>query len=313
MVVFFIRVSCTAQVEEQITPSELKQKTIVTEPQTLYKGFFRAGLAYNYGALDKIFNDKGKKESLPSNIWANSAFLQLFLVYGITDRLQAEVRIPYRSDQVYQSFVYEFPDFDSVGVAKWHNKSSGLGDLAFSVGYQLLTEKLTTPSITGYLSVQLPTGEKNPTKIKNDREYKQPMGSGEVSIDAGLRLRKIRYPFVYTINASFTYFNGGKKLLDPAETEEKNFRSGSNFSVGGALNFHVNDWIAVRNFLDYYLSKADTYDGETEKNDSWVIQYYPGLSFQVKRFRIDQAVTIPLTGKLSAADPGYILILQYTF
>jgi hypothetical protein len=107
------------QVQEQLTPAELKQKTIVTEPQTLYKGFFRAGMAFNYGTIDKIFTVDGDRESLPSNIWANSWFFQTYLMYGISDRLQVEVMLPYRFQQIYQSYEVEAPDLGQVGVTKW--------------------------------------------------------------------------------------------------------------------------------------------------------------------------------------------------
>jgi hypothetical protein len=302
-----------AQVQEQLTPAELKQKTIVTEPQTMYKGFFRAGVGLNYSTIDKIFDDKGDRVSLESNIWANSWFMQTFLMYGITNRLQVEVLIPYKFEQIYQSLAFEAPDQGQVGVTKWKTKGSGLGDLSATASYQLITETETRPSFTAYVTGTLPTGEKNPTNIKNEREYDRPVGAGEASVNTLLRLRKVRYPFSYSIFGSYQVYFGGEKLLDATDTEEKPFKSGSNFSAGGYFNFHLNDWIAIRNSVDYFFSLRDEYDGVEEEEDSWVFQYYPGISFQIKQFRIDQAVTVPLFGKLSSADASYIVILQYTF
>jgi hypothetical protein len=177
----------------------------------------------------------------------------------------------------------------------------------------LATESITRPSLALFLTATLPTGQKNPTKIKSDQDYKQALGAGEASINTSFRLRKINYPFVYSFSVDYVYFLGGKKLLGPTETEEKSFQSGSNIDVGGYFNFHMNDWIAFRNIAEFFYSNADTYDGETEENNSWSLQYYPGLSFQVKQFRIDQAVTIPLKGKLSTADPAYIISIMCTF
>ncbi|MFZ2905791.1 MAG: hypothetical protein WAZ98_06285 [Cyclobacteriaceae bacterium] len=301
------------QVQEQLTPIEMKQRTIVTEPQTQYKGFFRAGLALNYSTIDKIFDEKGDRVSLESNIWANAWFFQTFLMYGITNRLQVEVMVPYRFEQIYQSVAYEAPDQGEVGVSKWKTEATGLSDLHVTVAYQLLTETEIRPSITAFVTGLLPTGEKNFTNIKSDQEFDKPVGSGEPSVNTVLRLRKVHYPFSYSVFGSYEVFFGGEKILDPADTEEKPFQSGNNFSVGGYFNFHLNDWIAIRNSLDYFFSLADEYDGVKEEYNSWVFQYYPGISFQIKQFRIDQAVTIPLFGKSSAADPSYFLIVQYTF
>jgi hypothetical protein len=303
---------CLAQVQEQLTPTELKQKTIVTEPQTLYKGFFRAGVAFNYSTIDKIFTKDGKRESLESNIWANSWFFQTYLMYGISDRLQVEVGVPYKFEQIYQSLAFEAPGLQ-VGVEKWKTKATGLSDISVSAAYQIITETETRHSITAFVTATLPTGEKNPTNIKNQKEYDRPVGAGEASVSTTLRMRKVRYPFSYSVFGSYQIFFGGEKILDPLDSEEKPFQSGNNISAGGYFNFHINDWIAIRNSVDYFFSIRDEYDGVEEDDDSWVFQYYPGISFQIKRFRIDQAVTVPLFGKLSSADASYFVVLQYTF
>jgi hypothetical protein len=310
---FSVHHNSNAQVQEQLTPVELKQKTVVTEPQTLYKGFFRAGLAMNYNVLNKIFTAEKKRESLASNIWANSWFIQTFFMYGISDRIQVELNIPYRFLHIYQSYRYEAPDIDYVGVQKWNTKGTGLSDLTASIAYQLVTEDLNKPSQTIYLYGIIPTGEKNFSNIKNEREFDRPVGAGEASVNVLYRLRKINYPLAYSVYLSYQYFFGGKKLLDPLDTKERSFQSGSNYSVGGNLFFHLNEWIAFRNSFDYFYSLRDEYDGVKEPDDSWVLQYYPGLSFQVKQFRIDQAVNVPLIGKLTSADPSYLLVLSYMF
>lgn len=305
--------SSFAQVEAQLTPAEMKQRTIVTEPQTIYKGYFRSSFVYSFAVLDKIFTDQGKKESLPGNIWSTSSSATFTLVYGVTNRLQVGLMIPYVNTNVFQSFLTEFPLNDSTFVVEWRNHSSGLGDLRASVDYQFLVETPTRPSFSGYFDLTLPTGEKNPTNIKSFREFSAPQGQGEFKFSSLFILRKIRYPLVYSVNVAYTYSFGGKKLLDVEDTEEKPFRSGANISFGGYLNFHVNDWIAIRNFADYFYSMADTFDGEKEAHDSWVLQYQPGLSFQLKRLRCDQFVSIPVKGKLTLADPSYLITFSYVF
>jgi hypothetical protein len=310
-VLLFAVIGLSAQ--EILNPSELKQKTVVTEPQTMYKGFFRAGVGFNYGVLDKYFTADGKKESFPSNAWASSLSYQCFLMYGISNRFQVELSIPYRTSVVSQSVAYEVPELGIVGVTKWKRKSNGLGDLNIIAGYQIITEKESRPSFTGYLSAVIPTGKKNPTNIKSDNEYDEAVGSGEPSVNLELRVRKVKYPFSYSIAASYELFFGGNKIIDVSDPVEKPFRSGSQIDFGGYLHFHINNWISIRNSADFFYFFPNEYDGVKEEDSSWTIMYHPGINFQIKQFRLAQAVVLPTFGKLTAADPGYILVVQYTF
>src|SRR3989337_3382146 len=115
-----------AQVQEQVSPAERKQQTIVTEPVTLYKGFFRAGLATWYNVIDKIFLDS-RKQAQPGNIWGSTFSLSIYGQYGISDRLMAEGSVPYVRDNIYQSVVYELPmDFNEQYVypRKWKTQAN---------------------------------------------------------------------------------------------------------------------------------------------------------------------------------------------
>ncbi|HPI80864.1 MAG TPA: hypothetical protein PLM35_10065 [Cyclobacteriaceae bacterium] len=307
---FLMTPQAMAQVEEQLTPVQKKQKTLVTEPQTLYKGFVRGGLSFSYGTVDKYFDANGTRKSFTTNIWASSWFVQAFVVYGVTDRLQVEFRLPYRVNNIYQSYDLEL---DQVETIKWNASGNGLGDVNVGLGYQLVTENPLRPSLTSYFTASLPTGKKNPEAVVNDREYKRPSGSGEPSLDVRLQVRRIAYPFSYTASVSYTYFFGGKKILDPLDSQERPFRSGNNFNMDGSFNFHLNDWIAIQNTLTYFLSGKDEFDGVPEEENSWVLQYYSGLSFQVKRFRINEVFLVPISGRQSSADPSYIFALSYVF
>ena len=75
----------------------------------------------------------------------------------------------------------------------------------------------------------------------------------------------------------------------------------------------MNEWLALTNDVYYFLSFEDETDGDITKESGWVVEYAPRLSFQIKRLRVNQSIQIPLAGKLSGADPGFILIVQYVF
>lgn len=305
-----------AQVQEQVSPTERKQQTIVTEPVTLYKGFFRAGLSTWYNVIDKIFLDS-KKQSLPGNIWGSTFSFSLYGQYGISDRLMVEVAVPYVRDNIYQSMVYELPmDFNEQYVypRKWKTQANGIGDVDLTLGYQLIQETVTRPALAAFVTASFPTGEKNVVDDDDDdpNTFHRPTGQGEIAINTVVRLRQIKYPFVYSISAAYKYRTESSKVVAIDQPEVK-YRNGSLLDISGSFNFHVNDWIAFKNILDVMQIQKDKLNGEELGEKGWLLQYLPGISFQLKRLRFDQGVMIPIKGNNVAADPGYILIIQYTF
>lgn len=305
-----------SQVQEQVSPAERKQQTIVTEPITLYKGFIRTGVASWYNVIDKIFLDS-RKQSQPGNIWGSTFSFSVYGQYGISDRLMVEVLIPYVKDDIYQSVVYELPlDFNEQYVypQKWKTEANGIGDLDLTVGYQLLQESASKPALAAFVTATFPTGQKD--VVDNDDQdvntFDRPTGQGEFALNTVVRLRQIKYPFSYSISASYKYRTpASKRLL--VNTPMVDYRNGNLLGFSGSLNFHLNDWIAFKNIVDYMLTAKDSQDGEEIGEKAWLLQYLPGISFQLKNLRFDQGVMIPVKGNNVAADPGYLLIVQYTF
>src|SRR5687768_2643717 len=276
---------CPAQVQEQVSPTERKQQTIVTEPVTLYKGFFRAGLSTWYNVIDKIFLDS-KKQSQPGNIWGSTFSFSLYGQYGISDRLMVEVALPYVKDDIYQSVVYELPmDFSEQYIypRKWKTQANGIGDVDLTVAYQIIQETLTRPALAAFVTATLPTGEKN--VIDNDDDdvntYYRPTGQGEVAINTVVRLRQVKYPFSYSISAAYKYRTESSKVVALDQPEVK-YRNGSLIDFSGSFNFHVNDWIAFKNIVDFMQIQQDKLNGEALGEKGWLLQYLPGISFQLK-------------------------------
>ena len=294
-----------AQTEEEVLPAERKQLTIITEPFTLYKGFFRAGVALQYSALYKIFDEEGNRV-LISNASGRSWTSLLILQYGITDRIQVAADLPYQTQDLFLSFRAELPG--EIVQFKLEGSGSGIGDASIGVSYQLLTETITRPSVKVTATGIIPTGEKNPTELTDF-----PVGSGHYALDVALSLRKISYPFSYSAFTSYKLNMSGAKQFDFGGPETS-FNDGDLLTISAAFNFHMNEWLALTNDFYYFYSFADEENGQVVPDTkSWTVQYTPRLSFQIKRLRVNQVIQIPLFGKLSGADPGFILIVQYVF
>ncbi|MBL7113021.1 MAG: hypothetical protein ISS19_13870 [Bacteroidales bacterium] len=307
-----------AQIEEMINPSDLKQQTVITEPTTLNKGFFRTGIISNYGTADKVFDESGKKSYISgSSGWASSWTIEMGIQYGLLDRLEVLVDVPYLHEQIFISSLIDAPGPDSSFTSAYKTKAAGLGDMSLGTEFQILKEDERMPSLSATVLLTLPTGRKNPENIKSPQEFDRPTGSGETSLYINLQLRKIIYPYSYTIYSFYIYHFEGSKIFNPGE-EETNFKSGDIFYLGGSFNLHLNDWIALMNEAAFFKWWDDEYYGTTARDvgisNRWGVNYQASLVFQIKRFRFAETILVPVYGQnYTQADPSYTLGLFYTF
>lgn len=312
-----IYIDIFGQVEQMIIPSDLKQQTIVTEPATLRKGYFRIGAVTSWGAIDRIFDKTGKRSYIMGSYgsgWATTWSYELDLQYGITDRIQVTTQIPYRIEKIYFASEVRVPAYDTTEVRYYKANGNGFGDISIAASYQILKEDGIKPSLVTKLFLTLPTGRKNPTNIIDEQKYDRPTGYGETTIDLRLQLRKVFYPYSAAIFTAYLYHFKAKKIFNPGE-EEVSFKSGDLLYVGGSFNIHLNDWIVLGNEAAFFKWWDDKFYGPTAADvgmtGRWIINYQPSLVFQIRRFRFFEVIQFPLFGRSVAADPQYTLGLQY--
>jgi hypothetical protein len=313
----FFTVPIFAQVEEMIIPSDLKQQTVISEPSTLRKGFLKTSLISNYNLVDKYFDEEGKRNIIMgSNGWTKSWSYRLDVLYGLTDRLQIGIDLPYLNEIHYYSARYVYPSIDSSSSNYNKISAQGLGDIYLAIDYQLLNLNEGKTFLKLQITPIFPTGRKNPENIKSNWEYDKPTGQGYFSLETGLVFRQINYPYSYTGYASYKYNFKGSKIHYPGESEVS-FKSGGHLYLGASFNFHLNDWIALMNEIAFGTWGNDkfyaTTSAEVGLNDRYTLNYQPSLIFQIRRFRFFEVVSYPLKGKNTGADPAYIFGLQYIF
>ena len=301
------------QTEKLLVPSDLKQQTIVTEPVTLYKGFFRAGLLIDYRVADRYFDGAGDKQYYRTSIWGSKSAYGITLQYGISDRLQADLISEYMNTLEETQSIVEVAGVKSVVPDR--RRGIGLGDSHLALKYQVVPERESKFSLSGRIQITFPTGSKNPRNIKNENQYDLPVGDGIYALGLNISARKIAYPYSFTGYTLYTYNFLGKKVFMTNDQTEKEFRLGNLFETGITGNLHLNEWIVFGNEINFYFEGA----GEIENVSSvllpasWALSYEPGLIFQVHRFRIGETVRIPVKGKNVPADPLYVLMTQYIF
>lgn len=310
-----IRVDIWSQGEDQFLPTEIKQSTVVTEPESLNKGFFRLGTTISYVASDKLFSQDGEKEFITESVWIKDWTYSLLAQYGVTDRLQVEVDIPFKQSAYYYSWEFVALTLGQVSEDAWNLKGNGISDIDLNIRYLLLTEKSMRPSLVGDLIVTFPTGRKNPSEVQDVFDYKLPVGFGEFNLKLRFQARKIIYPVSYKIYASYSHGFGGTKIFNPIDPQELKFQSGDRIRTGVRIEMLLNDWIALSNDIEYLFFGKDDLENAlpSELYSRWALSYQGGFVFQIKQFRIAEAVSVPVYGKSVSADPLYVLILQYVF
>jgi len=254
-----------------------------------------------------------------SNGWASQWLFDLNLTYGISDRIEIMIQIPYLYEKMYYAQELIDPGSDVSIINTIEADAIGLSDLSFGTEFQIIKEDITKPSLSFKVFVTLPTGEKNPKNIVDEFHYDRPTGYGETTLDFGLQFRKIIYPYSFSFYSWYLYHFEGKKIFKPGE-EAISFKSGDRLYFGASANIHLNDWIALMNQVTYTKYWDDEYYGITGMTEGvsisnrWGINYEPSLVFQIRRFRFYEVMQLPVYGKnFMSADPQYILGLQYIF
>ncbi|MGA1976387.1 MAG: hypothetical protein ABSG89_00880 [Bacteroidales bacterium] len=306
-------IDASGQTERMLQPSDLKQRTIVTEPVTLKKGYLRAGFNLSYIVQDKYFNKSGDKEYYSNSQWGANYNYEFSLEYGITDRIEIDIFAPFVSNRIENYYMQSVPSLQTSYPVSDNLKGRGLGDCRMMLMYQLIPENENRTTLTAGGQLLLPTGSRNPTDVKSPEDYNIPTGNGNYVAGLSLNARKIHYPYSYSAFANYFYSFWGSKLINPTDVAETKFKMGNSLMAGGSFNLLLNEWIAFANELYYSHSGEEKIENSTAENPSWDIYYMPRLVFQVRRFRISQFVLVPLAGASTEADPDYEIMLQYTF
>ncbi len=312
---FYAGITSKAQSEKIILPSDLKQQTIINEPVTLRKGYFRPGITLSYMVQDKYFDENGKKQYRPTSLWGSYYSYNFSLNYGLSDRFEIDLLVPFVNNRLEGYSMIRVPPINMDISLSSNLKSRGLSDCRLRSYYQIIPEKEKRISLTAFGDVTFPTGKKNFTDIKDLFNYKMPNGYGNFTGGAGLLARKIFYPYAFTSTIEYYYNFQGTKLISPADASETKFKTGNIIILRGSFNLQLNEWIALTNEIQYFhQGKSEEKYEEVKILDSlWDLDYLPRLVFQVRRFRISEFVMVPLFGKNTDADPGYSMSVQYTF
>jgi hypothetical protein len=248
-----------------------------------------------YNSTRGTFNPRGHFDSLPAADSKYQFQQQLFMQYGLTDRLEIDGQMVYQENYAKQ------------GNLNAH--SCGSGDSYLFLRYCAVEEKGWFPHLTGLLLLKAPTGKYQHADISNLGTDLMGAVSGGGSWDygCGILLTKKLKPFLFHIDAIYSI------------PQEANV-DGAEIIYGKYLNYDFG--------VEYFLSKGFNlifeFNGFIQSDKKWQgkrvpdsdIRYLtiaPAIGWSNDKVQTLFAYQRTLSGTNTDANDSVVFIVVYTF
>ncbi|MFA4992469.1 MAG: transporter [Candidatus Omnitrophota bacterium] len=244
-----------------------------------------------YNRTRGTFDADGKYHSLNKGDRQYQYQEQLFMQYGVTDRLEIDAQAVYQQNYTRQ---------DGASAGK-----SGFGDSYLFLRYCAIEEKGWLPHITGLFQLKMPTGKYqhlNPDKLETDS-----MGTGSWDPGIGFILTKKLKPFLFHADAVFSFPQ--KVMVDGVKTR---YASYTNYDFG----------------VEYFLPKGFNLMLEANgcvQGDTWqdgqraastaanYLTLSPGIGWSCDKVQFLLAYQRVVSGTNTDANDSVVLTGVYTF
>ena len=259
------------------------------------KGEFVVQPFFFYNRTRGTFNSEGHYDSLPEGNKKYQYQEQLFMQYGLTERLEIDGQLVYQQN---------FAKDDNL---KTHSR--GFGDSYLFLRYCALEEQKILPHITGAFQLKIPTGKYQ--KADADKLGTDLMGatSGGGSYDHGygINLTKKLKPFI--IHADAIYNFPLERKIDGIKTKYGRYL---NYDFG--LEYFLPKGFNLMLEFNGFLQGDKKQDGE--KVPASDISYFtiaPGIGWSNERIQTLLAYQRTLIGTNTDANDSVVLTFVYAF
>lgn len=280
--------------QEEWSPSSAGPITTWTAP-LCGKGKFVIQPFFFYNHMRGSFNSEGHYKTLSEGEAKYQYQEQLFMQYGITDKLEIDAQ------SVYQENYAKHDDL------KAHD--NGFGDSYTFLRYCAIEEKGWMPHVTALLQLKIPTGKyqhADPNKLGADM-MGATSGGGSWDPGFGLNLTKKLKPFIF--HADFSYNFPQKVRVDGVKTRYNKYL---NYDVG--LEYFLpkgfNLMLEANGFL-----QGDRWEdgGRLPSSDIRYLTVAPGIGWSCDKFQALLAYQRVVLGTNADANDSAVLTCVYTF
>ena len=280
--------SLASAVQEEWNPSSAGPITTWTAP-LCEKGKFVIQPFFLYNRTRGEFDADGKYHGGGK---AQQYQEQLFMQYGITDRLEVDGQVVYQENFVKQ---------DGVSA-----HAQGFGDSYLFLRYCALEEKGWLPHVTGLIQLKMPTGKSS--HLDSDKMETDSMGTGSWDPGFGINLTKKLKPFILHADAVYSFPQGGTRI-DEVKTRYAsylNYDFGVEYFLPKGFNllFEVNNFLQGDNWVD---------GAKVPSSDTRYLTVCPGIGWSNEKVQFLLAYQRTLWGVNADANDSVILTGVYTF
>lgn len=296
-----------AQTEKQLSVSEIRQQTVLTEPLTLQKGYFKANAQFSYLVFSTSYYD-GNWKKVPNYGYMSNSFAIPFSVnYGITNNLEMNISSNYEYEKVSES--YKSIDYTKLtSNEQERNKiTNGFNDISFGLSYSFFKGKTNLPEMEVGSYFTLPYGKTEPTSSDSGKTIYDATSFGCYELGLGYLVKKVFYPFSVSGSILYSYSFSSDVKLKYYDTAKSHVKHGDMLKSSIVFNYMLCDWISIGNSISYTWNGADEINNVKQAYNPVSYQYTPSLTFQIRNFRLTQGVSFYLAAKnCNTAPHAYI-------
>jgi hypothetical protein len=248
-----------------------------------------------YNRARGIFNSSGHYNSLASGDKKYQYQEQLFMQYGLTDRLEIDAQTVYQQNYLKQ------------GDFKAH--AQGFGDSYLFLRYCAIEEKGWMPHLTALLQLKLPSGKyqhANPDKLGTDL-MGATSGAGSYDEGFGINLTKKIKPFIFHLDAIYTLSN--KVKIDGVKTKYANYL---NYDFGLEY-FLAKGFNLVMEFNSFLQGSRREESIKIPSSDINYLNIAPGIGWSNKKIQTLLAYQRTVLGANVDANDSVIFTFVYVF
>lgn len=259
------------------------------------KGKFVIQPFFFYNRTRGTFNTEGHYNSLPGGDKKYQYQEQLFMQYGLTDRLEIDGQAVYQENYVKQGSLQA--------------NSYGFGDSYLFLRYCAIEEDDKIPHITGLLQLKVPTGKyqhADPNKLGTDL-MGATSGGGSYDPGFGISLSKKLKPFAFHADGIYSFPQ--KVRINGVKT-----RYGRYLNYDFGVEYFLPKGFNLMLEFNGFLQGDKKEDGvKTPASDIQYFNVVSGVGWSCSKVQTLLAYQRSLTGTNTDANDSLILTFVYTF